>query len=224
MKPGTRLKRWFLAGIILLAPVLITFYLLAAVVRAMDGIIHLIPASYQPAQLIGFNIPGLGLILTLLLVLLTGMIGASYIGRRMVRLGESVVNRIPLVRAVYGSLKHVLETILHNNRDTFRRVVMIEYPRKGLYALAFVTGTDRGEVQHRTRDSVIAVFVPTTPNPTSGFLLYVPENEVIPMQMTVEQGMKCVISGGVLSPPWPHESGDVLADADAAVPEGGSHG
>jgi len=214
MKFGSRLKRWFLTGIILLVPVLVTFYLLAAVVHTMDGVIHLIPPAYQPVQLVGFNIPGLGLILTVLLVLLTGMIGASLIGRRLVRFGETLLGRIPLVRAVYGSLKHVLETILHNNKDTFRRVVMIEYPRRGLYALAFVTGTDRGEVQHNTSSNVIAVFVPTTPNPTSGFLLYVPEGEVVPMQMTVEQGMKCVISGGVISPPWPPEE-DVAIEGEA---------
>lgn len=219
MNVGSRLKRWFLTGIILLVPVLVTFYLLAAVVRTMDGIIHLIPPAYQPIQLIGFDIPGLGLIMTLLLVLLTGMIGASFIGRQLVRFGEALLGKIPLVRAVYGSLKHVLETILHNNKDTFRRVVMIEYPRKGLYALAFVTGTDRGEVQHNTSGNVIAVFVPTTPNPTSGFLLYVPEDDVTPMRMTVEQGMKCVISGGVVSPPWPPKAETAIEGATDARPQ-----
>ncbi len=209
MKTGSRLRRWFITGIILLVPVVVTFYLLAAVVRTMDGMINLIPQQYQPVQLLGFDIPGLGLILTLLIVLVTGMIGASFIGKRLVRLGERILARIPLVRAVYGSLKHVLETILYNNKDTFRRVVMIEYPRKGVYAIAFVTGTDQGEVQHKTSDNVIAVFVPTTPNPTSGFLLYVPESDVIALAMSVEEGMKCVISAGVVSPPWPPEGSAV---------------
>lgn len=110
MKTGSRLRRWFITGIILLVPVVVTFYLLAAVVRTMDGMINLIPQQYQPVQLLGFDIPGLGLILTLLIVLVTGMIGASFIGKRLVRLGERILARIPLVRAVYGSLKHVLET------------------------------------------------------------------------------------------------------------------
>ena len=218
MNSGSRLKRWFITGIILLVPVVVTFSLLAAVVRTMDGMINLIPHQYQPAQLLGFDIPGLGLILTVLIVLVTGMIGASFIGKRLVRLGEHLLARIPLVRAVYGSLKHVLETILHNNKDTFRRVVMIEYPRKGVYAIAFVTGTDQGEVQHKTSDNVIAVFVPTTPNPTSGFLLYVPESDIIPLAMSVEEGMKCVISAGVVSPPWPPQGNATGNSAGASQP------
>jgi len=200
MKTRSHFKRWFFTGLILLIPILVTVSLFLAIVRHMDGMLHLIPPSYQPDQLLGFHVPGLGVLLTLLVVLLTGMIGASFIGRWFVRLGEKIVDRIPLVRSVYGTIKNVLETILQDNKDAFRRVVLIEYPRPGLFVLAFVTGIDKGEVQHRTGAQVIAVFVPTTPNPTSGFLLYVPEKDTIPLDMSVEDGMKCVISAGVISP------------------------
>jgi len=202
MKTRSHFKRWFFTGLVLLIPVLVTIYLFMAVVSRMDGMLHLIPAAYQPDHLLGFHIPGLGVLLTLLVVLLTGMVGASFIGRWFVRLGESIVDRIPLVRSVYGAIKNVLETIFQDNKDAFRRVVLIEYPRPGLFVLAFVTGVDQGEVQHRTGEQVIAVFVPTTPNPTSGFLLYVPEKDTIPMDISVEDGMKCVISAGVISPEW----------------------
>jgi len=202
MKARSHFKRWFFTGLVLLIPVLVTVYLFMAVVSRMDGMLHLIPEAYQPDQLLGFHIPGLGVLLTLLVVLLTGMAGASFIGRWLVRLGENIVDRIPLVRSVYGAIKNVLETIFQDNKDAFRRVVLIEYPRQDLFVLAFVAGMDQGEIQHRTGEQVIAVFVPTTPNPTSGFLLYVPEKDTIPLDMTVEDGMKCVISAGVISPKW----------------------
>jgi len=202
MKARSHFKRWFFTGLILLIPVLVTIYLFMAVVRRMDGMLHLIPVAYQPDHLLGFHIPGLGVLLTLLVVLLTGMVGASFIGRWFVRLGENVVDRIPLVRSVYGAIKNVLETIFQDNKDAFRRVVLIEYPRPDLFVLAFVAGEDHGEIQYRTGERVIAVFVPTTPNPTSGFLLYVPEKDTIALDMSVEDGMKCVISAGVISPEW----------------------
>jgi len=139
---------------------------------------------------------------TLAIVLLTGMLGTSFIGRWVVGTGESVLDRIPLVRSVYGALKSVLETVLRDNQDSFRRVVLIEYPRAGSYALGFVSGTGHGEIQQATKENVLTVFVPTAPNPTSGFLLYVPEKDTIALTMTVEDGMKCVISAGVITPNW----------------------
>jgi len=202
MKRHSPIKRWFFTGLILLVPILVTIYLFLAIVRSMDGLIHLIPAAWQPDVLIGFHIPGLGIVLTLLVILLTGMLGASFIGRWLVRMGESMVERIPLVRSVYGALKSVLETVLRDNQDSFRRVVLVEYPRHGSYALGFISGSGHGEVQDKTEDKVLTVFVPTAPNPTSGFLLYIPENETTPLDMSVEDGMKCVISAGVITPKW----------------------
>ncbi|MDQ6987431.1 MAG: DUF502 domain-containing protein [Mariprofundaceae bacterium] len=202
MKKHSPVKRWFFTGLILLVPILVTVYLFLGVVNAMDGLIRLIPSAWQPDQLIGFHIPGLGVLLTLIIVLVTGMLGTSFIGRWLVRMGESVVERIPLVRSVYSALKNVLETVLRDNQDAFRRVVLIEYPRRGTYALGFVSGTGEGEVQQKTGENVITVFVPTAPNPTSGFLLYVPEKDTTALNMSVEDGMKCVISAGVITPDW----------------------
>ncbi|MDX8391728.1 MAG: DUF502 domain-containing protein [Mariprofundaceae bacterium] len=202
MKKHSPFKRWFFTGLILLVPILVTVYLFVGVVNAMDSLILLIPAAWQPDQIIGFHLPGLGVLLTFIIVLITGMIGTSFIGRWLVRMGESIVERIPLVRSVYSALKSVLETVLRDNQDAFRRVVLIEYPRRGAYALAFVSGTGEAEVQQKTGENVISVFVPTAPNPTSGFLLYVPEEETMPLDMSVEDGMKCVISAGVITPDW----------------------
>ncbi|OIO69792.1 MAG: hypothetical protein COW19_10590 [Zetaproteobacteria bacterium CG12_big_fil_rev_8_21_14_0_65_55_1124] len=202
MKKRSPLKRWFFTGLILLVPIMVTIYLFVGIVRSMDGLIGLIPAAMQPDQLLGFHIPGLGVLFTFVIVLVTGMVGTSFIGRWLVGIGENMLERIPLVRTVYGALKNVLETVLRDNQDSFRRVVLIEYPRKGTYALGFVSGTGHGEVQGLTKDEVITVFVPTSPNPTSGFLLYVPEKDTTPLTMTVEDGMKCVISAGVITPNW----------------------
>ena len=202
MKKRSPLKRWFFTGLILLVPVMVTVYLFLAIVRSMDGLSSLIPFAWQPDQLLGFHIPGLGVLFTILIVLLTGMLGTSFIGRWLVGIGESIVERIPLVRSVYGALKSVLETVLRDNQDSFRRVVLVEYPRRGMYALGFVSGTGHGEVQALTKEDVITVFVPTAPNPTSGFLLFVPEKDTTPLSMSVEDGMKCVISAGVITPNW----------------------
>ena len=202
MKTRSPIKRWFFTGLILLVPLMVTFYIFMNVVSSMDNLIHLIPYAWQPDQLLGFHIPGLGVLFTLIIVLITGMLGTSFIGRWVVRTGESVVERIPLVRAGYGALKNVLETVLRDNQDSFRRVVLVEYPRKDCYALGFVSGTGHGEVQQATKENVLTVFVPTAPNPTSGFLLYIPEKDTTPLSMTVEDGMKCVISAGVITPSW----------------------
>jgi len=202
MKKHSPIKRWFFTGVILLAPIMVTIYLFITIVRSMDSLISLAPVAWQPDQLLGFHFPGLGVAFTFAIVLLTGMLGASFIGRWLVRMGESIVERIPLVRTVYGALKNVLETVLRDNQDSFRRVVLIEYPRCGSYSLGFVSGSGHGEVQEKTDGNVLAVFVPTSPIPTSGFLLYIPESDTRPLEMSVEDGMKCVISAGVITPDW----------------------
>lgn len=202
MKTRSPIKRWFFTGLILLVPIMVTVYLFLAIVQTMDGLIGLLPHAWQPDQLLGFHVPGLGVLFALAVVLFTGMLGTSFIGRWVVGTGESIVERIPLVRTVYGALKNVLETVLRDNQDSFRRVVLIEYPRTGCYALGFVSGAGHGEIQHETKENVLTVFVPTAPNPTSGFLLYIPENDTSPLSMSVEDGMKCVISAGVITPNW----------------------
>jgi uncharacterized membrane protein len=200
MKKHSPIKRWFFTGLILLVPIMVTIYLFLSIAQTMDGLIGLIPAAWQPDHLLGFHIPGLGILFTLAIVLLTGMLGASFVGRWLVGIGEKLLDRIPLVRSVYGALKNVLETVLRENQDSFRRVVLVEYPQQGTYALGFVSGAGFTEVQEKTKQKIITVFVPTAPNPTSGFLLFVPEKETIPLDMSIEDGMKCVISAGVITP------------------------
>lgn len=200
MKKHSPIKRWFFTGLILLVPIMVTIYLFLSIARSMDGLIGLIPTAWQPDQLLGFHVPGLGILFTLVIVLLTGMVGASFVGRWLVGIGEKLLDRIPLVRTVYGALKNVLESVLRDNQDSFRRVVLVEYPKQGTYALGFVSGAGFDEVQRKTSQQMTTVFVPTAPNPTSGFLLFIPEKDAIPLDMSVEDGMKCVISAGVITP------------------------
>ncbi|HZW60417.1 MAG TPA: DUF502 domain-containing protein, partial [Woeseiaceae bacterium] len=161
-----------------------------------------LPDRYQPEALLGFAIPGLGLVLTLLLVLVTGVLAANIVGRSMVGVWESVLHRIPFVRTVYSAAKNFAEVVFSDSNQSFKKVLMIEYPRKGLYSLAFQTATSLGEVQGRTGEDVVCTFVPTTPNPTSGFIIMVPRKDVIELDMAVDEALKMIISLGVVVPTW----------------------
>lgn len=196
------LRRYLVAGILFWVPVGVTIFLLRLLVDLMDRTLLLLPEAYRPETLLGFNIPGLGILLTLVVLLGTGVLAANYLGRQFVQGWESLLNRIPLVRSIYSSAKQVAETLFSDTSQSFKRVLLIEYPRKGLWGLAFLTATSLAEVQARSKEELICVFVPTTPNPTSGFLIMVPRNEVIELDMDVEQALKMIISLGVVIPPW----------------------
>lgn len=199
---AARLRAYLFAGILVTAPISITLYLAWLFIGAIDGLVHaVIPARYNPETYMPFSVPGLGLVIVVVFLVLVGMFAAGFLGRFMVRLGEALVNRMPVIRSIYNALKQIFETVLANQSQAFREVVMIEYPRKGLYALGFITGTTEGEVQNVTADEVVNVFLPTTPNPTSGFLLFVPKKDLIRLTMTVEDGIKMVVSGGIVTPP-----------------------
>jgi uncharacterized membrane protein len=161
----------------------------------------LLPARYNPENYLPFSLPGLGLLLMLAFLTLIGMLTAGLAGRTLVRLGERLLSRMPVVRGVYGTLKQIFETVLAQKSRSFREVVLVEYPRRGLGAIGFVTGPTRGEIQSYSAEELVHVFVPTTPNPTSGFLLFVPKSELIHLDMSVEDGIKMVISGGIVGPP-----------------------
>ena len=160
----------------------------------------LIPDAYNPADLLGRNVPGVGIVIALILVTTVGALFANVAGRFLVRFGEGLVARVPVVRTVYGVLKQIFDAVLAQSANAFREVVLIEYPRRGIWVIGFVTSPTRGEVQRVTADEMVNVFLPTTPNPTSGFLLFVPRKDCIPLDMTVEEGVKLVISGGIVSP------------------------
>jgi len=197
------LKANLLAGILFLMPLVATFWFLGLLITWVDKSLLLLPPAYRPEAFLPFPIPGLGLILVFVVLLTTGVFVRNFIGRKLVALGERVMSYIPFVSKVYVSVKKLVETIFFGAGKDFKRVVLIEYPRKGLFALAFVTGEATGEVQEKTARRCLNVFLPTTPNPTSGFYLLVPEDDVTPLDMTVEESFKLLMSGGILSPERP---------------------
>jgi uncharacterized membrane protein len=198
----SRLKRYLIAGLLVWVPAGVTFLVLRIAVNLMDRSLLLIPAEYRPESLLGFRIPGLGIILTLALLLVTGFLAANLIGRRLVALWEWVLGQIPLVGTIYTGAKKVSETVFSDKGLAFRKVLLVEYPRRGLWSLAFMTSHQLGEVQAKTGKEVICAFVPTTPNPTSGFLIMVPREDVVEMDMTVDEAISMIISLGVVVPGW----------------------
>jgi uncharacterized membrane protein len=197
-----RLRGYLLAGVIVTAPIGITIYLIWNVIEFFDRNFRaLVPDRYHPDHYLPFTVPGLGLVVVLAGLTLIGMLTANFLGRWIMRLGEGIVDRMPVVRSIYSTLKQIFETVFAQTSRSFREVVLIEYPRRGIWAIGFVTGRTEGEVQERREEDLINVFVPTTPNPTSGFLLFVPAEDLIPLDMTIEQGIKMVISSGIVAPP-----------------------
>ncbi|MDT8370633.1 MAG: DUF502 domain-containing protein [Gammaproteobacteria bacterium] len=200
------MRKYLIAGLLVWMPLGITFLVVRAIVGFLDRIVLLLPYAYQPDTVLGFHIPGLGVLLAVVLVLATGMIVANLLGRRIVAGWESLLARIPLVRNLYAGIKQIMEAVLATDGKSFRKVLLIEYPRRGVWSLAFMTSDKLGEVQDKTGARVISVFIPTTPNPTSGFVLMVPEQEAIELDMTVEEGLKMIISMGVVVPEWKKRS------------------
>ena len=194
-----RIRSWFFTGILVTAPVLLTVYITWAAIQLIDGqVVSLLPVLKDWNTL---QIPGVGLVIGVILITLIGALAAGFLGRWIIRLGESLLNRMPVVRTIYGASKQILETIISSQSDAFREVVLVEYPRKELWVIGFVTGGTKGEVRRLVDRDMVNVFVPTTPNPTSGFLLFCPRSEVIFMQMSVEEAVKLVVSGGIVTPP-----------------------
>lgn len=197
-----RWRRYLAAGLLVWIPVVVTFFVLRFVINLMDRTLLLVPAAIRPENLLGFRIPGLGILLTLTLLVATGSLAANYFGRRLLDFWEAVLARIPLVSWVYLGVKKVAETLLSPSGQSFRKVLLIEYPRKGIWSLCFMTSSALAEVQARTAKDVICVFVPTTPNPTSGFVMMVPRDEVTELDMSVDEALRMIISLGVVVPEW----------------------
>jgi uncharacterized membrane protein len=196
-----RLRAYFLTGVIVTAPIGITILLVWQFITFLDTqVAGLLPDRYNPETYLPFSVPGLGLLITLAFLTFVGMFTAGLAGRTLVRTGERLLSRMPVVRSVYATLKQIFETVLAQSSRSFREVVLVEYPRRGVGAIAFVTGPTRGEIQERAEEELVNVFLPTTPNPTSGFLLFVPRKDLIPLDMTIEEGIKMVISGGIVTP------------------------
>ena len=197
-----QLRRYFVAGLIVWIPLGITIFIGRFIVLQMDKTLRFVPKEYLPETWLGFAIPGLGVILTLLLVLITGLLVANFVGRSMVGFWESLLERIPVVRSIYSAAKKFVEIVFSDSEQSFKKVLLIEYPRKGIYSLAFQTATNLGEVQGRTGEPVVCTFVPTTPNPTSGFIIIVPKKDIIELDMEVDEAFKMIVSLGVVIPAW----------------------
>jgi uncharacterized membrane protein len=197
------LRNTFIAGLAVIAPGILTVWLVWNVVTWIDGLVlPLIPARFHPQVLIGWDVPGVGVALFLIFTLIMGYFTRGFIGRTMVLWGERIVETMPIVRTIYNAVKQIADTILARSAPTFDRACLVEYPRPGIWALAFVSTTTRGEIGDRLaeRGDMISIFLPTTPNPTSGFLLFVPRADVIELDMGIEDTAKLIISAGLVYP------------------------
>ncbi len=202
----TRLRNYFLTGLVIAAPISITVYLTWSFVNLVDGWIKpLVPAAYNPENYLPFSLPGVGLIFAFIFITILGALTANLFGRTIISYGEMMLNRMPIVRNLYSALKQIFETVVSQSNTSFRDVGIIEYPRKGLYAIVFISTATEGEIKTRIDDGggMLSVFLPTTPNPTSGFLLFVPKADVTILDMSVEEAAKLVISAGLVTPEHP---------------------
>lgn len=197
----TKIRGYFLTGIIVTAPIGLTFYVSLLFIGFIDSKVrNIIPVKYHYDNILPFEIPGIGLLIVFIMLTFIGFLTAGIIGRYIIKLGERIIARLPIIRSVYGALKQIFESVLKTSSKSFREVVLIEYPRKGIWAIGFITGDTQGEVQETSKDELVNVFLPTTPNPTSGFLLFVPRKDLRVLNMNVEEGIKMVISGGIVTP------------------------
>ncbi|MEO9777560.1 MAG: DUF502 domain-containing protein [Sedimentitalea sp.] len=199
----SRLRSSFLTGLVVIAPVGLTIWLIWSVIGWIDGfVLPLVPHRLRPEEYIGINLRGVGVIIFLLFTIMVGWIGKGLIGRSLIRWGESIVDRMPVVRSIYSGIKQISETVFAQSERSFEKACLIQYPRKDIWAIGFISTTAKGEVAKRaeTTGKLVSVFLPTTPNPTSGFLLFLPKEDVIELDMSVEEAAKLVISAGLVYP------------------------
>ncbi|MCB1501886.1 MAG: DUF502 domain-containing protein [Bauldia sp.] len=220
-----RFRNYFLTGLVIAAPLFLTVYLTWAFVVWIDSwVTPVIPPQYNPNTYLPFEIPGFGLIVAIAFLTLLGFLTANFVGRKLVSFGEAILGRMPVVRNIHSGLKQIFETVLSSRSKSFQTVGLVEYPRAGIWALVFIATRTRGEVSQRLDapdDPMISVFLPTTPNPTSGFLLFVRESDVLHLDMTVEEGAKLVISAGLVSPEYEvDEEGRRIGRPTAVVIDG----
>ena len=197
-----KFRRFFLTGLLVTAPIIITIYVTWLVITFIDvKVANLLPEYLDFRKALPFQIPGLGLLIVIFVITLIGAITPGLIGRNLLKLGEMILFKTPVIRTVYSSIKQIMETVMSTNSKSFKEVVLVEYPRKDIWVIAFVTSSVKGEIDNKIKKSdLVSIFVPTTPNPTSGFLLFVAKKDLIYLDMPVEQAVKLVISGGIVSP------------------------
>lgn len=198
MKKG--FKGYFATGLLVVVPLYLSIYTLILIVGFMDGIFMLLPAVMQPDLYLPFHLPGLGIFFTLALVFLVGVIAQNFMGKALLKIAERMMGRIPVMRMVYNSTKQFMETFFSGENTGFRKVVMVQFPRNGIYSLGFITGKTSGEIKDKTIADTVNIFIPTTPNPTTGYYIVMSEKDVIPLDMKVEDAFKVIITGGIVMP------------------------
>jgi uncharacterized membrane protein len=206
-----RIKKYFVTGLLIWVPLGITLWVLRLLVSTMDQTLLLLPQEFQTESWLGMHVPGMGVLLTLLVLFGTGLVAANILGQRLLRLWEGILGRIPVVKSIYNSVKQVSDTLFSSSSHAFRKALLVEYPRPGAWTIAFLTGVPGGDVANHLRGEYVSVYVPTTPNPTSGFFLMIPKADVIELDMSVDEALKYIISMGVVAPGgYSRRNGQVL--------------
>ena len=195
---NSSLRSYIFAGLVVWLPILVTFLVVRFIVDLLDQTMALIPAKFQPEYLVGINIPGMGVILSLVILLLTGILAKNFLGQRLVTWSEAILDRIPLVRTIYNATKQVMQALFSSQSNAFRQVLLVEYPRKGLWSLAFQTGGANPELAEHLGQEMLTIFIPATPNPTAGFLMMVPKKDTVALSMTIDEALKIILSLGVV--------------------------
>ena len=198
---GQLIKRYFITGLLIWVPLGITAWVVSLIAGAADQSLRLLPAAIHPHNLIGFDIPGAGIVVTLVIIFITGLLAANFIGQRLVNWWERLLARIPVVNSIYNGVKQVSDTLFSSSGMAFRQPLLVQYPHQGAWTIAFLTGEPGGDVVNHLKEEYVSVYVPTTPNPTSGFFLMFPKSQVIELDMDVDQALKYIISMGVVAPP-----------------------
>ncbi len=194
------MRKYFITGLLILVPLAITLWVLNAIISTMDQSLLLLPVQWRPEAVVGFHIPGLGTILTLLIIFVTGLLTQNFIGKYLVSIWEALLNRIPIVNSIYSSVKQVSDTLFSSSGNAFRKAMLVQYPHQGSWTIAFLTGVPGGDVANHLQGEYVSVYVPTTPNPTSGFFLMMPKADTIELDMSVDAALKYIVSMGVVAP------------------------
>jgi uncharacterized membrane protein len=194
------MRKYFVTGLLILVPLAITIWVLNLIISTMDQSLLLLPERWRPEAVVGFHIPGLGTMLTLMVIFLTGLATRNFIGKRIVWAWESLLIRIPVVRSIYSSVKQVSDTLFSSSGNAFRKALLVQYPREGSWTIAFLTGVPGGDVRNHLQGDYVSLYIPTTPNPTSGFFLMVPRADTIELDMNVDEALKYIVSMGVVAP------------------------
>jgi len=195
------LRKWLFTGLLVIVPGCITVWVLNWIVGTLDQTLGILPEAWQPDRLLGIHIPGFGVLLTLLILLLVGAVASNFVGRKLVSWGDAIISRIPVVRSIYSSVKQVSDTVFSDSGNAFRTAVLVQWPREGVWTVAFITGTPSGEVASYLRDEFVSVFVPTTPNPTGGYFVLMRKSDCVELEMSVDAALKYIVSMGVVAPP-----------------------